>query len=65
MATFSYIFCICCDILEKNGLVLLIFGTVIRYDVLLMLGSVPNLSNYNNIILKFDVFVVIYQKRMG
>ena len=51
MTTFKkYILCIWCDILKKNGLNLFIFGTVIRYHVLLMHVkwhlSLPDLSNY-------------------
>ena len=34
---FSKLLSFCCDISEKNVMVLLIFGTVIRYHVLLML----------------------------
>ena len=33
MITFLYILCFCCDISEKHGLILSIFGTVIRYHV--------------------------------
>ena len=38
MATVSYILCTdsCCDISEKNGLILFIFGSVIKYHVLLL-----------------------------
>ena len=36
IVTLSYILCICCDISEKNWLMLFIFGTVIGYHVLLM-----------------------------
>ena len=62
----------CCDISEKNLMILFIFGTVAEAcettfaDVCkIAFGSMPNLSNYSNIFLKFDVFVAIPQKRMG
>ena len=67
MATFSYIWSICCDIADKNELILFLFGTVIRYNVLLThvkypLGSMPNVSNYTNIFLKFYVYNDISEK---
>ena len=34
---FPYILSVCCDIPEKNVVILFIFGTVIRYQVLFML----------------------------
>ena len=66
MATFSYILCICCDLSQKNGLILFIFGTLIGYHVLLMHIKynldLPNLSNYTNMFLKLYVYCDISEK---
>ena len=54
---------------RRMGLVLFIFGTVIRCHVLLkckiVFGSMPNLSNYGNIVLKFYVFCYDIPEKKG
>ena len=72
MTIFSYIVCICCDILEKNdGLILFLFGTVISNQICLAdaskiaFGYVPNLSNYGNIFLTFMCLLLYLGEKIG
>ena len=64
MVTFSYMLCFWYDSSEKNGLILFIFGTVIRYYVLLMHVNYHLALCQIWVILAF-MFVAISQKRMG
>ena len=69
MAILSYILCICCDISEKTGLIFIHIWysnqvACVTDICKIAFGSMPNLSDYGNIVLKFFVFVVISQKRM-
>ena len=49
---------------EKNVVIMFIFGTVIRYHVLLMLasGSVSNLSNYGHFFMHLCICCDISEK---
>ena len=59
MDTLLYILCICCDISDRKGLILVTFGTVISYQVLAMHAKY---SNYTNIFLNV-MFVARSQKK--
>ena len=58
MGTFSYILCICCDIVEKNGLLVFMVGNQVPRvadSCKTPFGVIPNVSTYANMFLKFYV----------